>query len=196
MQIRVKNTNTGGRGFHLGDDGLVFVDAGATATFAHATAEERDHVATIKGLKVQSRQGMDGDWTDHFQEEMPTERPWLAIATDASGGNFKPLTDVADVWYVGTAVAGERPEAASAYTWTKVGGADVAPVVEPEPAPVNDTPTTAELVEGNMPDVIAAITPANAMDIGIAEEARVGGPRKGVMKAVEDALATVDGSAE
>jgi hypothetical protein len=151
-------------------------------------------------LKVQSRDGDGGEWTDHFKEEMPEEKPWLALATDDAGNNFKPLPDA--TWYVGMAVSGERPDGPQGYKWFKVGGdmeaaatnevapvpAELAaePVAEPEPAPVDEY---AELVKGTMPDVVAAITTDNANAIGKAEENREGGPRKGVMKAVEEAMA-------
>lgn len=190
MQIRVKNLNKGPRGIYVNSD-LVFVGGGDTSTFTGATADERDAAAKMDGLKVQSRLGQDGDWTDHFKEEMPEEKPWLALATDDAGSNFKPLTD--GTWYVGMAVAGERPDGPMGYKWVKVGG-DMEAVSEPVPAEPakDDDPATfdaAKVVEGNAADVIKAITPDNAAAIGDAEEKREGGPRKGVMKAVEEAIA-------
>lgn len=206
MQIRVKNLNKGARGVYVGSD-LVFVGGGETSTFTGATADERDAAAKMEGLKVQSRLGQDGDWTDHFKEEMPEEKPWLALATDDAGSNFKPLTD--GTWYVGMAVAGERPDGPMGYKWVKVGSVnggmeassptkdEAAPVepVEPEPVVVDepakdDEPVDyAALVDDTAPNVIAKITPDNAAAIGDAEEKREGGPRKGVMKAVEEAIA-------
>lgn len=185
MQIRVKNINKGQRGIYVNGE-LVFVDGNATSTFTGASAAERDAAMEIDGLKVQSRQGDSGDWTDHFKEEMPQERPWIAIATDKDGTNFKPLTDADGAWYIGMAVGGERPDGAAGYKWVKVGGDMEAgePHSEEEPVATDFD----ALVAGNAPDVIAAITKDNATQIGDAEEKRDGGPRKGVMKAVEDAM--------
>lgn len=195
MQIRVKNLNRGARGVYVSGD-LVFVGGGETATLTGASAEERDAAAKMDGLKVQSRIGTEGDWTDHFKEEMPEEKPWLALATDDAGSNFKPLAD--GTWYVGMAVAGERPDGPSGYKWVKVGsvdgGMEAPSSAKDEAAPVepvkDDAPFDADkLVEGNAADVIKAITADNATAIGDAEEKREGGPRKGVMKAVEEAIA-------
>lgn len=204
MQIRVKNLNRGARGVYVGGD-LQFVGGGETATLTGATAEERDAAAKMDGLKVQSRLGQDSDWTDHFKEEMPEEKPWLALATDDAGSNFKPLTD--QTWYVGMAVAGERPDGPAGYKWVKVGSVDggmeapspakneaapvepVEPVVVDEPAKDGEPIDYAALVDDTSPNVIAKITPENAAAIGDAEEKREGGPRKGVMKAVEEAIA-------
>jgi len=185
MQIRVKNLNKGHRGIYVNGE-LVFVDGGGTSTFTGATADERDAATAIEGLKVQSRQGDSGDWTDHFKEEMPQERPWIAIATDADGTNFKPLTDADGAWYIGMAVGGERPDGAGGYKWAKVGGDVEASTPVQEEAVATDFDV---LVAGNAADVIKAITKDNAAQIGDAEEKRDGGPRKGVMKAVEEAMA-------
>lgn len=203
MQIRVKNLNKGPRGVYVSGD-LVFVGGGDTSTFTGATAEERDAAAKMEGLKVQSRLSEGADWADHFKEEMPEEKPWLALATDDAGSNFKPLTD--QTWYVGMAVAGERPDGPMGYKWVKVGSVDggmsdsvetVVPVEPVKPAPVvvdkpakDDEPVNyAAIVDDTAPNVIAKITPDNAAAIGDAEEKREGGPRKGVMKAVEEAIA-------
>lgn len=186
MQIRVKNLNKGQRGIYVNGE-LVFVDGGGTSTFTGATADERDAAAAIEGLKVQSRQGDSGEWTDHFKEEMPQERPWIAIATDADGTNFKPLPNADGAWYIGMAVGGERPDGAGGYKWIKVGGDVEAGETHKEEEPV--ATDLDALVAGNAPDVIAAITKDNAAQIGDAEEKRDGGPRKGVMKAVEEAMA-------
>lgn len=185
MQIRVKNLNRGQRGIYV-DGGLVFVDGNGTGTFTGASSDEVEAASKIDGLKVQSRSSDQDEWTDHFKEEMPEEKPWLALATDDAGNNFKPLPDA--TWYVGMAVSGERPDGPQGYKWVKVGAVDapVEPAPEPEPAPIDEY---AELVKGNMPDVIAAVTAENADAIGKAEENREGGPRKGVMKAVEEAMA-------
>jgi len=213
MQIRVKNTNKGARGAYINGE-LVFVDGGATSTFTDASAADRDIAAAMDGLKVQSSNDGGKTWTDHFSEQMPEEKPWIALATDASGGNFRPLKDIDGVWYVGMAVAGERPEGFAGYSWVKVGGDEgqgvvdipvieadiIEPVAEPElpegagnePEPEPATDYVA-LVNDTAPNVIDKITPENAMDIGAAEEKREGGPRKGVMKAVEEALAAEGG---
>lgn len=197
MQIRVKNLNKGARGVYVGGE-LKFVSGGDTSTLTGATAEERDAAAKMEGLKVQSRLGQDGDWTDHFKEEMPEEKPWLALATDDAGSNFKPLTD--GTWYVGMAVAGERPDGPMGYKWVKVGSVDGGmeadkPSNEVDTAPVDPVGDgkpvefdANKVVEGNAADVIKAITADNAAAIGDAEEKREGGPRKGVMKAVEEAI--------
>lgn len=191
MQIRVKNLNKGQRGIYV-EGALVFVDGNSTANFTGATADERDNAAKMEGLKVQSRLGQDGDWTDHFKEEMPEEKPWLALATDDAGSNFKPLTD--QTWYFGMAVAGERPDGPMGYKWFKVGGdMEAASPAKDEPVPAEPAKPAefdvAKVVEGNAADVIKAITKDNAAAIGDAEEKREGGPRKGVMKAVEEAIA-------
>lgn len=191
MEIRVKNTTKGQRGLYADGD-LVFVDAGATSNFTNVSAAERDAAAEIDGLRVQSRVAHDGEWTDHFKEDMPLERPWLALSNDPSGADYKALPDGA--WYVGMAVAGERPDGAGGYKWVKVGG-DAEGVNGSDEAEADavdsDTPPVdyAELVKGNAADVIAKVTADNAAAIGDAEEKREGGPRKGVMKAVEDAIA-------
>lgn len=192
MQIRVKNTNKGQRGLYADGD-LVFVDAGATSNFTNVSASERDAAAEIDGLRVQSRQSANADWVDHFKEEMPAEKPWLALSNDPNGADYKPLPDGA--WYVGMAVAGERPDGAGGYKWVKVGatgpdeGVNGGDEAEAD-AVDSDTPPVdyAELVKGNAADVIAKVTADNAAAIGDAEEKREGGPRKGVMKAVEDAI--------
>jgi hypothetical protein len=185
MQIRVKNMCKGSRGLYISGD-LTFVNGGDTATFNDASAAERDAAAAVEGLKVQSRQGDSGDWTDHFKEEMPQERPWIAIATDKDGTNFKPLTNADGAWYIGMAVGGERPDSAGGYKWVKVGGDMEAGEPQSEEEPV--ATDFDALVAGNAADVIKAITKDNAAQIGDAEEKRDGGPRKGVMKAVEDAM--------
>jgi len=190
MEIRVKNTTKGSRGIYAGGE-LCFVDAGSTANFTNVSADERDAAAEIDGLRVQSRANAGADWADHFKEDMPLERPWLALSNDPNGADYKALPDGA--WYVGMAVAGERPDGAGGYKWVKVGSSDegVNGSDEAEADAVDsDTPPVdyAELVKGNAADVIAKVDKDNAAAIGDAEEKREGGPRKGVMKAVEDAI--------
>jgi hypothetical protein len=184
MQIRVKNLNKGGRGIYVNGE-LVEIGGGETVTFNGASAVERDAAAEVDGLKVQSRTANDGDWTDHFKEEMPEEQPWIAYASDANGTDFTPVD--ARAWYVGHAVAGERPDSAAAYKWVKVGGDMEAGEPQREEEPV--VTDFDDLVKHGAPDVIRAITAENAAQIGDAEEKREGGPRKGVMKAVEEAMA-------
>jgi len=186
MQIRIKNTNLGARGAYISGE-LVFIGGGATATYSNATDDDVTIASGIDGLKVQSSE--DGNsWKDHFTEVMPEEKPWVAIATDAQGGNFKIIEG--NPWMVGTALSSEKPESYAAFTWAKIGDAEVAAIVA-EPAPEPE-PDYVELVKGNATDVIVAITAENADQIGAAEENRKGGPRKGVMKAVEEAMVEPD----
>jgi hypothetical protein len=190
MQIRVKNTGRGSKGIWVGGE-LVFVDGGAMGAFTGASATERDEAAKDPALRVQSRAGSNDDWTDHFKEGMPEERAWLAIARDSEGTDMKVI-DLGDRWMIGTIVASERPEGPQGYEWHKIGGdMEALPPAVAVPAEPEAFDAVA-LVAGNAPDVIAALSNADAERVGIicdAEGKRDGGPRKGVMKAADERLA-------
>lgn len=211
MELKVKNANKGQRGFWAGGE-LVFVDGGQTGTFTGASKSEAEAAAAIAGMEV---------WADGkaMTEQKPqAEKPWLVIARSADGTDMKTI-DLGDRWMIGMAIASERPEGPSGYTFVKIGGdMEVLPETavvpaEHEPEAVGSEvaePVTvvtqdghvesvdpeafdaAGLVAGNAAEVVKALdgaSPDRVALIKAAEEAREGGPRKGVMKAVEDAHA-------
>jgi hypothetical protein len=200
MELKVTNNNKGQRGIYAGGD-LVFVDAGKTGTFTGVTKQEADDAAKIDGFRV---------WLDGKQiteDKPPAERPWLVIARDPSGEGMRKI-DLSDgEWFVGTAIASDRPASPLGYSFTKIGGnveavpetvvVPAEPEITVQPSPADDTPApepvpdspAAALVAGNARDVVEAIEKADPDEVAAiasAENAREGGPRKGVLKAIAD----------
>lgn len=189
MKLRIKNNSRGSRGVTVNGE-LVFIDAGSTGEFTGASASERDTAAEHPDLMVQSEH--DGKWIDHFKPDMPEPKQWLAVATDSTGSNMR-FIDASDAeWFIGTALANERPEKASGFTFSKIGGgkevsetkAPAKPVVEP---PAKDFDANA-FVDRNGNTVIADIEGGKATDmdaVRAAEMKRPGQARKGVLAAID-----------
>lgn len=125
-KLRITNVSKGPRGVWIAGV-MEEVGSGKTRTFSKFTAEDKETLAANKDFRVQS--GDDGAWEELSKFEAPPQRPYLVLATDSKGGNFRVVELREGEWFLGTAVASDRPELAGGYSYAKIGG-EVAPLTE------------------------------------------------------------------
>lgn len=189
MELKIKNENRGRKCFFVNGE-EVCVDGNSQGHFTGATAAERDKIASKAGIKV---------WADGepcFVDSPAKSRPWLVIARDNRGSDMRVIPIEESDWYIGTAMASERPDTAAGYSFVKIGGEAVEPVSVPaaapsEPAKFDATAFTAR--NGNT--VIADIADLDADALAKVEEAEKARdkPRSGVLKAIDERLEELAG---
>jgi len=121
-RLRIQNKASGDRGVYIGGE-LFFIKSGSTQTWDNATDAEVEEVTPNRDFRAQAHR--DGEWVDLSPIVLPDARPWLALATDAAGGNIRYLDLREGEWYVGTALSSEKPGGPEGYAWTKVGEDEV-----------------------------------------------------------------------
>jgi len=198
MKLRIKNNAKGERGLYI-DGELLFIGSGVTRTFEKASASERDEAAGNTDFTVQS--STDGEkWEDHSPVVVPDQRQWLAIATDSLGANMRYVPLDAGEWFLGTAVGSEQPANPQGFTWDKIGGGAI--LVESRPVQDGDRKVSEgefdpeAVIAGNAPDVIDALSGLSKEQLELLKIAETDRekPRKGVITAIDEALATADNS--
>ena len=185
MELKIKNENRGRKCFFVNGE-EVCVDGNSQGYFTGATAAERDKIASKAGIKV---------WADGkpcFVEGPAKSRPWLVIARDNRGSDMRVIPIEAADWYIGTAMAYERPDTAAGYSFVKIDGEAVA---TPEPEPVTGEFDATAFTSRNGNTVIADIADLDADALAKVEEAEKARdkPRSGVLKAIDERLEELAG---
>lgn len=122
-KIRIQNKANGERGVYEAGE-LTFIGRGATRTFPNMNDAEVVAVSESKEFRVQ-RQLANGEWEELSKIEMPEQRPFLAVATDSDGGNYRIIPLNEGEWFIGTAIASDQPDNATGFDYAKIGGTSV-----------------------------------------------------------------------
>lgn len=122
-KIRIQNKANGERGVYEAGE-LTFIGRGATRTFSNMNDAEVVAVSESKEFRVQ-RQLANGEWEELSKIEMPEQRPFLAVATDSDGGNYRIIPLNEGEWFIGTAIASDQPDNATGFDYAKIGGTSV-----------------------------------------------------------------------
>jgi len=190
MKLRITNNAKGGRGIWFGGI-LEEVAAGQTRTFSGVTPEEIEEAVSKRDFRVQSSD--DGDkWAELSRYEAPAQKPYIVIATDRLGGNYRVVELREGEWFIGSAIASERPEKATGYSYEKIGGESATAAIKPTEGEFDPE----AVIAGNAPDVIDALSGLSAEQLELLKIAETDRekPRKGVITAIDEALATADNS--
>lgn len=186
-KLRITNNAKGERGVYIAGE-LIFIGAGRTRTFSNATAEEVAVASASKEFRVQS--GEEGAWEELSYIDMPEQRPFLVIATDSTGANFRRVPLNEGEWFIGTALSSDAPDTAEGYTYTKIGGTTDAPLTEKAAVASHEFDALSYL-DQNGNTVIASLkdkSPEVLEALLAAERSDDGKKRKGVIAALEELL--------
>lgn len=179
-KIRIQNKANGERGVYEAGE-LTFIGRGATRTFPNMNDAEVVAVSESKEFRVQ-RQLANGEWEELSKIEMPEQRPFLAVATDSDGGNYRIIPLNEGEWFIGTAIASDQPDNATGFDYAKIGGTSV-PMTE-----------DAAIASGEFDPVAFLDKPAAQLDFEgkplelLLETERANKNRKGVIATLEEML--------
>lgn len=180
-KIRIQNKAQGERGVYVAGD-LEFIGKGSTRTFNTMTDGEIATASADGDFRVQ-REGPDG-WVELSELPLPDARPFLVVATDSNGSNYR-IIDLKDgEWFVGFAVASDEPDNAQGFDYVKIGGQSEAPVVT----------EAAAIASGEFDPVAFLDKPAAQLDFEgkplelLLEAERANKNRKGVIATLEEML--------
>lgn len=185
-KLRITNNSKGPRGAWVAGR-LEELAAGRTRTFSDATDADIAGAVANKEFRVQSSD--DGsEWEELSTFEAPPVRPFIVLAKDADGNGARIVELQDGEWFIGAAIASERPEKPSGYTYEKIGGSS-APLTEEAAIVAHEFDATAYL-NGNAADLIPTFkekSPEVQQALLDAESAK-DKPRKGVVAALEELL--------